>query len=899
MVTDTNAVAQEKGLECCLAFAENCKAAPKTAGEVVDGLVLKCVAAPKAKTKELATQLCLMYVEIEAQEKVIEQLLAGFANKNPKVVSGCVNNVTECLRCFGAKVIKISPLLKAIVPLMEHRDKDVREGGKRLIIESYRWIGDMMKVQLKDIKEVVMKELEAEFANLTDVGKAKPERWLKSQGPPKEVVREAGEEGGEDDEDDEDDSQDSALDPYEMLDPVEILSKLPKDFYEKVEEKKWQLRKEALDALHALTENPKIQPGDFHELVKVLKKFISKDTNVNLVALACQCMTGLAKGLRNNFKQHANNNLSVCLEKFKEKKLGVVTALRDCVDAFYNILGVEAIQEDCLAALKIKTPTVKSETASFLARCFAKCPAVLTTNKKIMKGYVSALLECLNEADKTVRECASKALGALWKFLGEGKVMPFMPDLDKLKLDKIKEEAENIELTGKSAAPKPKKEAAKPAAAGPKVVKPSPTREEPPAASSKPSSAPKSKVVKGGGASKAAAKKPASAKSGGGGAPVGGVPSEADLSLEECEARAGEVFSEAIVSGLGDNNWKARLASMEEANGKLASATEFPGLVAVKLLCKKPGLKDNNFQVLGAKLNAMKTIASKVPVSQQIWDAVTPEIVGILADKKNCESVKEVLYTMAEGSSFNFIFGAVLDLAFTQKSPIVKAEAMNWSAEGIKLFGFGGLQPRVALESIKKGLAESNPSVRTAAISLLAVLHWYMGDTAKRMFEDEKAALKGQIDTECEKYAGQSLPIPSRGSKKKDGGGEAAEDEEFEAEAPMEDLVPRQDISAKLNDDLCGKLNDKNWKIRKEGLDELKDIVSSAKFITADLAGLPASLAPRTTDANKILAVQAIDMIGAYSINLIPWLFQELKESQCSICFGLKCSVFIFLAQSE
>ena len=85
MVTDTNAVAQEKGLECCLAFAENCKAATKTAAEVVDGLVAKCVAAPKTKTKDFATQICLMYCEIETHEKVIEQLLAGFANKNPKV----------------------------------------------------------------------------------------------------------------------------------------------------------------------------------------------------------------------------------------------------------------------------------------------------------------------------------------------------------------------------------------------------------------------------------------------------------------------------------------------------------------------------------------------------------------------------------------------------------------------------------------------------------------------------------------------------------------------------------------------------------------------------------------------------------------------------------------------
>ena len=84
MVTDSNAVAQEKGLMSCLAFAENCKTAPKIAGEVIDGIVNKCVAAPKTKTKELATQICLMYCEIEAHEKVIEQLLAGLPQKNPK-----------------------------------------------------------------------------------------------------------------------------------------------------------------------------------------------------------------------------------------------------------------------------------------------------------------------------------------------------------------------------------------------------------------------------------------------------------------------------------------------------------------------------------------------------------------------------------------------------------------------------------------------------------------------------------------------------------------------------------------------------------------------------------------------------------------------------------------------
>ena len=69
-------------------------------------------------------------------------------------------------------------------------------------------------------------------------------------------------------------------------------------FLFQVEEKKWQLRKEALDALFPLSQNPKLAPGDYNELIRVLKKFIAKDANVMLVALAAQCLAGLAKGLR-------------------------------------------------------------------------------------------------------------------------------------------------------------------------------------------------------------------------------------------------------------------------------------------------------------------------------------------------------------------------------------------------------------------------------------------------------------------------------------------------------------------------------------------------------------------------------------------------------------------------
>ncbi len=64
------------------------------------------------------------------------------------------------------------------------------------------------------------------------------------------------------------------IDPYELLEPVDILSQLPKDFYDKCEAKKWQERKEAMDALELLVANPKLQTGEYGDLVRALKKVI-------------------------------------------------------------------------------------------------------------------------------------------------------------------------------------------------------------------------------------------------------------------------------------------------------------------------------------------------------------------------------------------------------------------------------------------------------------------------------------------------------------------------------------------------------------------------------------------------------------------------------------------------
>jgi len=59
----------------------------------------------------------------------------------------------------------------------------------------------------------------------------------------------------------------------EHIDPVNILSQLNKDFYEKLEAKKWQERKEAIDMLEGiLSKALKIESGEYGDLVRALKK---------------------------------------------------------------------------------------------------------------------------------------------------------------------------------------------------------------------------------------------------------------------------------------------------------------------------------------------------------------------------------------------------------------------------------------------------------------------------------------------------------------------------------------------------------------------------------------------------------------------------------------------------
>ncbi|XP_078670187.1 cytoskeleton-associated protein 5-like isoform X4 [Branchiostoma floridae x Branchiostoma belcheri] len=881
-VTDNNAIAQEKGLDAVLAFVENAADAKKTAGEVIPGIVTKVLNA-RPKTKEKGVEICMMYIEIERQDIVQEEIMKGFTNKQPKVVAACIQVLTEALRCYGNKIMPIKPVVKTLPPLLEHKDKTVREEAKQLSLEIYRWIGPAFTTALQGVKPVVMKELEEEWEKLPKKP-ARQTRFLRSQQDLKAKME--AEENGEEEEDegDDDDNQAQAeIDPYELLDPVEILSKVPKDFQESMESKKWQIRKEALDALHKLTSNPKIEAGDYGDIVRILIKTVGKDSNVMLVTVAGNCMTGLANGLRKKFSPYAVQCVKVILEKFKEKKVNVVTSLREAIDAIYLTTNLQAISEDYLAALDNKNPSIKAETALFLTRCLKRCtPAQVP--KAVLKPMCASLVSRTGDTAPDVREAAFEAIGTAMRVVGEKPIAPFLAELDQIKMGKIKDYSEKAEIIGGGKKTKPKEKEKEPAAAkeppkksgGPPSAWRKGSSSGPPkaSASQRPSTAPaKAK----GGAGKAKGKKGAASS-------VSDKPEfqETALSDEEVAEKAAELFSAETLKQLDSANWKERLAGMEDFSQavKTMEPKTLPCQVIIKTVAKK-GWKENNFQVLIAKFQLVKYVAENGKISQGVAKVCLTGLTEKVGDIKGGAVAKEALTALAEATTLDYVSQGGVELAFKQKNPKNQAEILNWLNEAIKDFGLK-VSVKPFIQHMKTALAATNPAIRTAGINLIGVLSMYMGAQLRVFFEDEKPALLQQIDAEIEKMSGEKPPAPTRGVRKRsegeEGGEEEGEEEEDQAAAiNIEDLVPRTDVSERMRPELMNELGDKNWKVRKEALEKVSAILEEAKFITPSLGDLPSALKARLGDSNKILVMNTLTICTTIATAMGPNIRQHVS----------------------
>lgn len=465
-VADSNVAAQQDGIAAYCAFLKygSKEHATRTRGTTVTPLCEKGLPSTRAAAKAASVEALLLLCELDVPGPVVEDMLPVVSAKQPKTVAAVLNALTQIFHNYGCKTADPKPVLKILPKVFGHADKNVRAEATNLAVEFYRWLREAMKPMFwGDLKPTQQSDLEAQFEKIKAEGAPKQERLLRTQQAAKEKAPAAGAEDDEG-EDDSVGGEPEEIDAFDLAEPQDVLKGMPSDFYDRLGSAKWKDRKEALEALYALVNVPRIKDGDFNEVNRVLAKCM-KDANIAVVTQAAQCIELLAKGLRKGYAKYRSIVMQPIMERLKEKKVTVADALAAALDAVFATVTLTDCMEDILAFLVHKNPQVKEGTMKFLVRCLRDTRDVPT--KAEIGQMVEAAKKLLAESSPVLREGGAEILGTIMKIIGERAMNPHLEGLDDIRKGKVKEFYETAEVKAKE---KPKAPPPAPKAAPAKKV---------------------------------------------------------------------------------------------------------------------------------------------------------------------------------------------------------------------------------------------------------------------------------------------------------------------------------------------------------------------------------------------------------------------------------------------
>ncbi|KAJ1977911.1 hypothetical protein H4R35_002106, partial [Dimargaris xerosporica] len=935
MVAESNMAAQEAGIATVLKYLENAPNAVRTRSTTLPLLIEKGVASTRAGTRTVTREVLLMYIEIDVAQPVVEELIAGFKHKQPKVIAQCIAVLREVLAAFGVKTVGIKPVVKTFSHIFGHADKNVRAEAQQLVIEVYRWIQEAVMPFLADLKPVQINDLKTAFEALP-VDPPVATRLLRSQQAllaQQEATASASnlDDGMAIDSNDNDlDGNDPAveMDPYDLADPVDVLAKIPNDFDVQLKSAKWKERKAAMEALHGVVSAMRLANQSYEPIMALLAKHVH-DTNIMVATLAINCVECFARGLRSDFRPHKPTIVAPLLEKCKEKKANVVQALQRALDAVFDAIGrdLAEIQADIEAFVSHKNPQVKQEAVNWMTRALKVIK--VSPGKKDLPELVSKIgLKALDDSTTDVRDAGANMLGHLMKCVGEDTLKLFLGDVDKIKEAKIREQFEKAEVIAKPARPRPAAAKAKPLPSAVRAAQPPSAR---PAPAKTPSTsnddnldalaalAPTAKPML---PPKLLRKKPAPKTAEGSGPPVSvtkplaAVPprtaaktmatkrqvaskpmaaaapppaaSKADLVVkykftsEMVDELIGEVISGELMEQLNSANWKHRLAGMEtlleELRAKPADSLEAE--LVVRQMLKKPGPKEANFKVTDQVYQLIQYLAQEVPSFGPAAAALaTPLVVEKIGDLKLKKSAGETLASMAEKVTLGFVLTHAYEALGKQRAPKVVTEALQWIQSAILDFGVSGVAMRPLIDFIKSvGITSSNAMARGKGIELMVTLCRFLGPQLLTFVQDINAGTLQSLNDEYDKVKDQPAPVPTRapavsavGLARGGGSGAAAGTGTGAPDDALDELFPRVDISPQINSKLMGKLRSDSWKLRKEGLEQVQEILATANNrIKPNVGELWGGLKGRLADANKNLISMAAELVASIASAMGP-----------------------------
>lgn len=441
LVADSNVLSQESGIDAFLTILK--KSEPglcaRTRDLIVPTLVEKGLTSSRPNSKKYSTESLLVYIERDAPGKILELMIPTLSVKSPKQVVATIKAVNEIYKEFGCAVIDPKLMIDHIPKMFGNSDKNVRAEATTLSVTLRSYIGDAFdQVIYPKLKPIQQKDLTALF-NKIEPG-IKPSRLIYTE--QLKLTAKNNRHSVADDADVEMTEtlevveQKPEFDPYELEDPVEVLSKLPPDLSTRVSSSSWKERIEVLQEIAPLFKVVKIENDDYSYFVSLMVGCL-RDVNLQVVTLACGILIDLANGLKSNFSKYANSIIGALLERTKEKKKSVLDLLNSVLDLSFKYGNFHDIIEHSIEYMTHIVPLVKIETMQFLIRCLKETD--VAPDKHDIESIIMPAIKLLQDSQPSVRNAASEVIGVLLKLSSTDQSRKYLEMVDKRHVKKVEQ----------------------------------------------------------------------------------------------------------------------------------------------------------------------------------------------------------------------------------------------------------------------------------------------------------------------------------------------------------------------------------------------------------------------------------------------------------------------------
>ena len=362
------------------------------------------------------------------------------------------------------------------------------------------------------------------------------------------------------------------------------------------------------------------------------------------------------------------------------------------------------------------------------------------------------------------------------------------------------------------------------------------------------------------------------------------------------------LLGKEIIDSLFSPKWEVKKKGFELinefVNNKPNNSYNVNDLIEYMKL-KLKNYKETNFNINREAINIYNNMIKKKIITK---DLLAPIIIAYhekLGDIKLKDNIIELITNSFDIIEPNSILKQIISKISKKNNAKLLIEYATFLGNIVEEYDVKDLPNKEIIDYCKVLANNSNPQVRTAAISLLCILYKYLGKDVKTLTRDIKESTLKLIDAELDKV--QVIdPKESTGKKKKiastAGDGKASS-------GGGGDLIPPQDISKKITAKIIKDLSGK-WAEKKGACESIEKILNAAnmRILPNGLNNIMTTFKKSLSDSNKNFVKMIVSLLSKFiealkqnfkqwakpiAQALIPNLADknQLMRNECQNCF--------------